>query len=465
VSAPAVRIALLDDEARLVEILAMVLRREGYDVLGFTDPLAALAALESRDFDLLVTDLKMPGVDGLEVLRRARKSSPELPVILITAHATVPTAVAALREGAFDYVQKPFDNEELRALVKRALEVTRLARENRYLRAELRTRYSLDAVVAESPRLREALELARRAAASRSTVLVTGESGTGKELVARAVHYHSERVGGAFVAVNCKALAPGVLESELFGHERGAFTGAERAKPGLFERADGGTLFLDEIGEVESGFQTKLLRVLQERRTQRVGGSEEKPIDVRIVAATNRDLRAEIAAGRFREDLYFRLAVIPIHLPPLRERREDVLPLAVHFLARWNRELGRSVAGWTPEVERWLLAHDWPGNVRELENAIERGVVLARGDRIGFDDLLVDEPGEEPRPGASPDATGGASLQEFLDAAATERIRCVLEQTGGKRVEAARRLGIDRATLYRLMRRYGITDRTEPTGA
>ena len=457
-SAPAVRIALLDDEARLVEILAMVLRREGYDVLGFTDPMAALAALESREFDLLVTDLKMPGVDGLEVLRRARKTSPELPVILITAHATVPTAVAALREGAFDYVQKPFDNEELRALVKRALEVTRLARENRYLRAELRTRYSLDAVVAESPRVREALELARRAAASRSTVLVTGESGTGKELVARAVHYHSERVGGPFVAVNCKALAPGVLESELFGHERGAFTGAERAKPGLFERADGGTLFLDEIGEIEPGFQTKLLRVLQERRIQRVGGSEEKPIDVRIVAATNRDLRAEIAAGRFREDLYFRLAVIPIHLPALRERREDVLPLAVHFLARWNRELGRSVAGWTPEVERWLLAHDWPGNVRELENAIERGVVLARGDRIGFDDLLVDEPGEEPHPGATPDAAGGASLQEFLDAAAAERIRRVLEQTGGKRVEAARRLGIDRATLYRLMRRYGITD-------
>jgi DNA-binding NtrC family response regulator len=455
-SAPSVRIALLDDEARLVEILAMVLRREGYEVHGFTDPMAALAALESRDFDLLVTDLKMPGADGLEVLRRARKASPELPVILITAHATVPTAVAALREGAFDYVQKPFDNEELRALVKRALEVTRLARENRYLRAELRTRYSLDSIVAGSPRVREALELARRAAASRSTVLVTGESGTGKELVARAVHYHSERVGGPFVAVNCKALAPGVLESELFGHERGAFTGAERARPGLFERADGGTLFLDEIGEIEPSFQTKLLRVLQERRIQRVGGSEEKPIDVRIVAATNRDLRAEIAAGRFREDLYFRLAVIPIHLPPLRERREDVLPLAVHFLAHWNRELSRSVAGWTPEVERWLLAHDWPGNVRELENAIERGVVLARGERIGFDDLLVDPPGEEPRPDAAQGAAGGASLQEFLDAAAAERIRRVLEQTGGKRVEAARRLGIDRATLYRLMRRYGI---------
>jgi DNA-binding NtrC family response regulator len=458
VSAPSARIALLDDEARLVEILAMVLRREGYEVHGFTDPMAALAALEAREFDLLVTDLKMPGADGLEVLRRARKTSPELPVILITAHATVPTAVAALREGAFDYVQKPFDNEELRALVKRALEVTRLARENRYLRAELRTRYSLDAVVAESPGMREALELARRAAASRSTVLVTGESGTGKELVARAVHYHSERVGGAFVAVNCKALAPGVLESELFGHERGSFTGAERARPGLFERADGGTLFLDEIGEVEPEFQSKLLRVLQERRVQRVGASEEKPIDVRIVAATNRDLRAEIAAGRFREDLYFRLAVIPIHLPALRERREDVLPLAHHFLARWNRELSRSVAGWTPEVERWLLTHAWPGNVRELENAIERGVVLARGDRIGFDDLLIDAPGEEPQPEAASGATSGASLQEFLDAAAAERIRRVLEQTAGKRVDAARQLGIDRATLYRLMRRYGITD-------
>ncbi len=457
-SAPAARIALLDDEARLVEILAMVLRREGYEVNGFTDPMLALAAIESRDFDLLVTDLKMPGADGIEVLRRARKASPELPVILITAHATVPTAVAALREGAFDYVQKPFDNEELRALVKRALEVTRLARENRYLRAELRTRYSLDAVVAESAGMREALELARRAAASRSTVLVTGESGTGKELVARAVHYHSERVGGPFVAVNCKALAPGVLESELFGHERGSFTGAERARPGLFERADGGTLFLDEIGEIEPDFQSKLLRVLQERRVQRVGGSEEKPIDVRIVAATNRDLRAEISAGRFREDLYFRLAVIPIQLPALRERPEDVLPLAHHFLARWNRELSRSVAGWTPEVERWLLAHAWPGNVRELENAIERGVVLARGDRIGFDDLLIDAPGEEPQAEAAEGAPGGASLQEFLDAAAAERIRRVLEQTAGKRVEAARRLGIDRATLYRLMRRYGITD-------
>jgi DNA-binding NtrC family response regulator len=459
-SAPVPRIALLDDEARLVEILTMVLRREGYDVQGWNEPQAALSALEAQPFDLLITDLKMPGIDGLEVMRRARKASPELQVILITAHATVPTAVSALREGAFDYVQKPFDNEELRALVRRALEVTRLGRENRYLRGELRARHSPDSIVSESPRVREAFALALRAAASRSTVLVTGESGTGKELIARAVHYHSERVGGPFVAVNCKALAPGVLESELFGHERGAFTGAERAKPGLFERADGGTLFLDEIGEVDAGFQTKLLRALQERRVQRVGASDERAVDVRVVAATNRDLRAEVVAGRFREDLYFRLAVIPIHLPPLRERREDVLPLAHHFLARWNRELERDVAGWTPEVERWLLAHGWPGNVRELENTIERGVVLARGERIGFDDLLVDAPGDGGRAGAdaAAGAESGASLQEFLDAAAAERIRGVLAECGGKRIEAARRLGIDRATLYRLMRRYAITD-------
>jgi DNA-binding NtrC family response regulator len=461
VTAPRARIAVLDDEPRMVDILAMVLRREGYDVHGFGDPAHAIAALEAQPFDLLVSDLKMPGSDGLEVLRRARALQPELPVVLITAHATVSTAVAALRDGAFDYVQKPFENDELRAVVARALDVTRLARENRYLRAELRSRYSLDAVVAESPRMREVWALVRRAAESRSTVLVTGESGTGKELVARAVHYHSARVGGPFVAVNCKALAEGVLESELFGHERGAFTGAERAKPGLFERADGGTLFLDEIGEVSESFQAKLLRVLQERSLRRMGATEERAVDVRVVAATNRDLKAEVGAGRFREDLFFRLAVIPIQLPPLRERREDVLPLAHHFLARWCEKTGRSLAGWTPEVEAWLLRHDWPGNVRELENVLERGVVLARGDRIGTDDLLLEasDAGSTPEGGDEiAPASAAASLQDFLDGAAADRIRRVLAESGGKRVEAARRLGVDRATLWRLMRRYAIRE-------
>jgi DNA-binding NtrC family response regulator len=393
----------------------------------------------------------MPAPDGLAVLREALAIEPELPVILITAHASVSSAIEAIRQGAFDYVEKPFDNDELKAMVRRALDLTRLARENRYLRAELRSRYSIEAIVAVSAALRDALDRARRAAKSRATVLVTGESGTGKELVARAVHYESERVGRPFVAVNCKALAAGVLESELFGHERGAFTGAERARAGLFEQADGGTLFLDEIGEVDAEFQAKLLRVLQERALRRVGGGELRAVDVRVVAATNRDLRAEVAAGRFREDLYFRLAVIPIHLPPLRERREDVLPLARHFLSKWNTELGRSLRGWSPEVEAWLVRHAWPGNARELENAIERGVVMARGERVELDDLLVDAHDER---GAAPESAAG--LRSFLDAAAADRIREMLEETGGRRVETAARLGIDRTTLYRLMRKYGI---------
>jgi DNA-binding NtrC family response regulator len=444
------RIAVLDDEQRMVDIIGMVLRREGHDVATFTGAGETLAALEKQPFDLLLTDLKMPEQDGVSVLRRAREIDPDLPVILITAHATVSTAIDAMRAGAFDYVEKPFDNTELKTLVKRALDVTRLARENRYLRAELGSRYALESIVAESQVLQDVLDLVRRAARSPSTVLVSGESGTGKELIARAVHYHSDRVGRPFVAVNCKALAAGVLESELFGHEKGAFTGANRAKAGIFERADGGTVFLDEIGETDGDFQAKLLRVLQERTLVRVGGDEERSVDVRVVAASNRDLRAEVSEGRFREDLFFRLAVIPIHLPPLRERREDVMPLARHFLARWSQRLERDVSGWTPEVERLLEGHRWPGNVRELENAIERGVVLATGDRIEADDLLLDPDGS-----ADP-APDGADLQAFLDRATAEHIERALSAAGGKRIEAAGALGIDRTTLYRLMRKHGI---------
>jgi DNA-binding NtrC family response regulator len=444
------RIAVLDDEQRMVDIIGMVLRREGHEVATFTSAAAALVALEKQPFDLLLTDLKMPERDGVEVLRQARAADPELPVILITAHASVQTAIEAMRAGAFDYVEKPFDNTELKTLVRRALDVNRLSRENRYLRAELGSRYSLDAIVAESVALRDVLELVRRAAKSPSTVLVTGESGTGKELIARALHYHSDRVGRPFVAVNCRALASGVLESELFGHERGAFTGAERAKPGLFERADGGTLFLDEIGEIDPEFQAKLLRVLQERSVQRVGGEVELDVDVRVVAASNRDLRAEIAAGRFREDLFFRLAVIPIQLPPLRERPEDVLPLAAHFRERWSQRLGRDVRGFSPEVERLLASRRWPGNVRELENAIERGVVLARGHRIEADDLLLEADADAP--------PTGNDLQAFLDRATREHIERALAAAGGKRIDAARALGIDRTTLYRLMRRHGLSD-------
>jgi DNA-binding NtrC family response regulator len=445
------RILVLDDESRMVDIIGMVLRREGYEIETRTHPRDALAALEADPYDLLLTDLKMPDMDGVALLRRAREIQPELPVILITAHATVSTAIDAIRAGAFDYVEKPFDNTELKTLVARALEVTRLSRENRYLRSELAGQHPLESIVAESEALREVLERVRRAARSPSTLLVTGESGTGKELIARAVHYHSDRVASPFVAVNCKALASGVLESELFGHEQGAFTGADRSREGIFERASGGTVFLDELGEIDAEFQAKLLRVLQERVVVRVGGATERSVDVRIVAATNRDLRAEVAEGRFREDLYFRLAVIPIHLPPLRERREDVLPLARHFLARLSEKLERPIEGWEPEVEERLLTHPWPGNARELENAIERGVVLATGSRLVLDDLLLDEATQGEAP-----TSGG--LQGFLDQAARERVQAALRDAGGKRIEAARALGIDRTTLYRLMRKHGIQD-------
>jgi DNA-binding NtrC family response regulator len=449
------RLLVLDDERRMVDIIAMVLRREGYDVASCTDARLALEMLAQEPFDLLITDLRMPGPDGLEVLRRARAACPELPVILMTAHASVSTAIAAMKEGAVDYVEKPFDNDELKSLVRRALDLTRLARENRYLRAELRHRYAIEQIVAASKSMQDVLALARRAAKSPSTVLVTGETGTGKELVARAIHFESERVGGPFVSVNCKAFSEGVLESELFGHERGAFTGADRSRPGLFQQADGGTLFLDEIGEVGSDFQAKLLRVLQDKAVRPVGGDRTRAVDVRVVAATNRDLRAEITAGRFREDLYFRLAVIPIHVPPLRERQEDVMPLARHFLARWNSDQGRRVSGWSDAVTGYLERHSWPGNVREVENAIERGVVLARGDRIELDDLLVDPEGGETSEEQS-ESGRAQNLHEFLDAAASERIRAALRESGGVKVDAARHLGIDRTTLYRLMRKYAI---------
>jgi DNA-binding NtrC family response regulator len=391
----------------------------------------------------------MPGMDGIELLRRLRERWSDLPVILVTAYGDVPKAVQAMRAGAFDYVTKPFDNDELRATVTRACEMRRLERENRWLRQEVAERYGPGAIVAESAQSRAVLELVRRAAPSRASVLIQGESGTGKELIARLLHYWSDRVGQPLVAVNCKAFAEGVLESELFGHEVGAFTGAVAAREGCFARASGGTLFLDEIGEVSVDFQAKLLRVLQEGEVLPVGGGEPRKVDVRVVAATNRVSRDEIAAGRFREDLFFRINVIPVHLTPLRERREDILPIARHFLARHAAEAGRGLV-FSDAAEEVLRTHAWPGNVRELENAVERAVVLSRGEIVGPDDLLL-EPGAH---GSERDDR--ASLQEALDRAAAERIRTVLQQTSGNRGDAARRLGIERTTLYRMMKRFGI---------
>jgi DNA-binding NtrC family response regulator len=434
----------------MAEVMTKALERAGHACEMVTSGAAALAALDERGADVVVTDWKMPDMDGLALLRAVHAKRPGLPVILVTAHGSVPAAVAAMRDGAFDYLTKPFDNDELRALVARALDLTRLERENRFLRAEVSARYGPDAIVAESAQSRAVLDLVRRVAPSRAAVLVQGESGTGKELVARLLHYWSDRVGKPFVAVNMKAFAESVIERELFGHERGAFTGAVAARPGCFERAHGGTLFLDEIGDIGADVQAKLLRVVQEGEVQPVGGTRARRVDVRLVTATNRVLRDEVAAGRFREDLYFRLNVIPIQLPALRERRDDVLPLARHFLARHAVESGRRLA-LSPDAEEVLRAHAWPGNVRELENAIERAVVLARGPEITPEDLLL-----EATSTGTTTPSGDGTLQACLDAAAAARFRAALAAAGGERTAAAKVLGIDRTTLYRLMRRLGL---------
>ncbi|MDA8019029.1 MAG: sigma-54 dependent transcriptional regulator [Thermoanaerobaculia bacterium] len=440
------RVLIVDDEPRMAEAIATAMRRSGYACRVATRGDEALDLFREHGADLVVTDLRVPGVDGMELLARLQEERPDVPVIVITAYGDVRTAVEAMRDGAFDYVTKPFDNDELRTIVGRALELRRLRIENRGLR------YAVDAgldLIAESESMRTVLELVDRAAPSTATVLLTGETGTGKERIARRLHLSSGRAEQPFVAVNCRAFAPGVLEGELFGHEKGAFTGADVRRAGCFQRAEGGTIFLDEIGDVESEFQAKLLRVLQEGEVQPVGGDRALSVDVRVVAATHRDLRREVAKGRFREDLYFRLAVIPVHLPSLRERAADVLPLARHFLGSSGKTL-------TPDAEQLLVQHVWPGNVRELENAIERATVLCRGVVIGAEDLWLEETTLLETEGQIAVDSPSGTLREALDASATERIRAALEAHEGRRNEAAAELGVDRTTLFRMVKRLGL---------
>jgi DNA-binding NtrC family response regulator len=443
------RILIVDDQERMGEVIATALRSAGYECDFSGDGKRAIALLADRAYDAVVTDWKMSEIDGMEVLRRVKRDYPALPVIFITAYGSVPSAVAAMRAGAFDYVTKPFDNDELRATVGRALEMSRLRRENSDLRQVAASRYSPESIVAESPRSRDLINLVRRAAPSHAAILIQGESGTGKELVARMLHYYSNRVGGPFVAVNCKAFAPGVLESELFGHEKGAFTGAVGTHAGCFERAHEGTLFLDEIAEVGGDFQVKLLRVLQEGEVLRVGGTAPRRVDVRVVAATNRVIQDEIAAGRFREDLFFRLNVIPVQIPSLRERAEDIIPLACHFLSIHAAEANRKLE-FSPEAEAALLKHRWPGNVRELENVVERAAVLCATDRIRPEDLMLD------RPISGRELPFKGSLQDSIDDLVRARIVAALDVSEGNRAQAARALDIDRATLWRWIRRLGI---------
>jgi two-component system NtrC family response regulator len=388
-------ILILDDELNYLLVLEAILSDAGYKVTTLSDPEMGLAFLEESEVDVVVTDMKMPKLTGKDVLDHVKKHYSYIPVLIMTAFGSIEAAVEAMRTGAFDYITKPFSNEELLLSISKAMQFARSQQENRLLRRQIQERFGPENIVARDKSMRHVLDMVHRAAPSRSTVLVTGESGTGKELIAKAIHNDSPRKDGPFISVNCMALNTGVLESELFGHEKGSFTGAVSRRRGRFELADKGTLFLDEIGELSHDMQVKLLRVLQERQFERVGGTESVEVDIRIVAATNRDLTKAVADGRFREDLFYRLNVVSIELPPLRERREDIPFLAAHFLDRYARENNRELKGFTPSAMDYLSAYEWPGNVRQLENVIERCVVMCTGDTVDAEDLPPEIKDEE----------------------------------------------------------------------
>jgi DNA-binding NtrC family response regulator len=445
-------ILVVDDEEAMTESLAAWLREDGYSVDTAASGREAIEKARAREYAIYFVDLKMPGgLDGIETMMEIRKLRKDASVIIITAYATVDTAIAAMKEGAQEYVVKPCHPQEISLLVERIIRVKNLERENAILRRKLSRQYRFHDLVSKSPRMAELFELVREVASQRSTVLIQGESGTGKELLARAIHFSGDRGERPFVAVSCAALAETLLESELFGHEKGSFTGAVAQRKGKFELADGGTLFLDEIGDVSPKLQVDLLRVLQERRFFRVGGTQEIAVDVRVIAATHRDLEAEVRAGRFRDDLFYRLNVIAIRIPPLRERLEDVPLLAQEFLDRLAHELGREVTGISEEALRLLLDHPWPGNVRELENAIERALVTCKAGVLAAEDFdfLKRLPAQPAQAAALPP---GLTLQEMEK----RYLAATLARLSGNVKAAAESLGIDRSTLYEKIKRYEI---------
>jgi two-component system, NtrC family, response regulator AtoC len=440
------RVLIVDDEVNARTALAELLRDEGYQVETAADGFKALPKLDEFAPELLLTDLKMPGMDGLELMRKARARDQDCVIVVMTAYGAVDTAVKAMREGAADYVTKPVNVEELSLVLARELDRRRLRAEAGQLRARLAERHRIQNLVGSSPVMHEVFETVLQVAPSRASVLITGESGTGKELVAAALHQHSPRASGPFVKLHCAALAETILESELFGHERGSFTGAVARRDGRFQQADRGTLFLDEIGEVSQAIQVKLLRFLQEHEFERVGGNQTVKVDVRVVAATNRDLKKLVAEGKFREDLYYRLNVVSIEMPPLRARPSDVPLLASHFLARYAKDNGKTISGFSDEALARLVAYDWPGNVRELENAVERAVVVSRRDTIGPQDLAPSIANARRAPDGMP-AIPGASLPEIERYA----ILRTLEHTGGSTSRASEILQISpRKIQYKL---------------
>ncbi|HEX6851646.1 MAG TPA: sigma-54 dependent transcriptional regulator [Candidatus Polarisedimenticolaceae bacterium] len=460
-------ILLVEDRDSLRAVLRQTLEAEGYEVEEAADGKRAVAALGASRYLAVVTDLKLPGADGHAVLAAAREADPDLPVVVMTAYGTVEDAVGAMKQGAFDFLSKPVDPDHLVLLLRRAVERRHLLDENLLLKKEFAERLGFPSIIGESSALVEVIRRIRKAAPADATVLLEGESGTGKELFARAIHHLSPRKDAPFVAINCAAIPETLLESELFGHEKGAFTGASSARAGRFELADRGTLFLDEIGELGAGVQAKLLRVLQERKFERVGGNRTIAVNVRIVAATNRDLKAEVGARRFRDDLYFRLAVVTVTIPPLRDRRSDVALLARHFLEKYRREIGRDRLEFSPEALEALRAHRWPGNVRELENLVERVAILAEGDRL--------EPGHLGLEGVAATPTDLAAfarvvgLDGGLDAVSTrardlaERLMVerALAETGGNKTRAAQMLDVNYKRLLVRIRELGLESERE----
>ncbi len=456
VSERQVRVLVVDDEQGIVESLRILLRREGYEVFTALDGKEALGILRRERLDLVLTDIRMPGTSGLDILSFVRQADPDMPVILMTAQASLQSAIRAVNEGAYYYLQKPFANDELLAICRRAAETRALVLENRHLRKEIRKRErpTTQRPVGNSREFVEVLELAETVAPTDSTILLSGESGTGKEVVARYIHALSRRAEGPFFSINCGALPESLLESELFGHLKGAFTGAVKDKEGLLVAAKGGTFFLDEIGEMAPATQVKLLRALQEREVTPVGSTEAVPVDVRIIAATNRDLEEEIRRGTFRSDLYYRLNVIALHIPPLRDRKEDIPLLIHHFLGGFrNRSGSEHPVRISEAAMELLMAYDWPGNVRELENALERAVVLADKGEI-LPKHLPPRVRQSPRPRLVREEAAPNPTLEVIERA---YIEWVLKAEGGNKVRAAEVLGIDPSTLYRKLARYGIT--------
>jgi two-component system response regulator AtoC len=464
------QVLVADDEPNMRKVLRAMLEHDGYDVHLAEDGAVALQVLADHHVDVLITDLRMPEIDGMELLKRVHASRESMPVIMITAHGTVDTAVEAIKIGAFDYITKPFDRKALREIVAKAARTCELQEKDASVERDTTGRFR---IIGRSKPMQEIFQMIDRVAATPSTVLITGESGTGKELIARALHENSDRKEKPYIRVNCAAIPPTLIESELFGYEKGAFTGAETPKPGRFELADGGTLFLDEIGEVSLEMQVKLLRAIQEGEFERVGGVTTTRVNVRLITATNQDLRARIASGQFREDLYYRLNVVHIHLPPLRERQEDIGLLAEHFLAKYNERLAKKIKAIDEPAMQFLAGYQWPGNIRELENVLERCVLFCDDEAIRTEHLPPDVRGNEPPAAGAPGLVvteedlhieGGLKDQVKAATASLEKqfIVRALEQTARNVTRAAQLLKISRKSLQTKMKDFGLRD--EPTG-